>query len=158
MKKLTYLFLIVLLNVGLVYSQNIEVPSSATVVGCGDGFCSSEEDCNNCRVDCGECFTGESTPSGGGAGGGGSRYRNETPAEVIEPKPPKICEEYWICDEWSNCVDHIQIRECYDLEECDTLDFKPNEERTCGIVFLQQPPIREEFNFYPFFILLVLLI
>lgn len=39
---------------------------------CGDNFCSAQESCSNCQVDCGSCPSSSSSPSGGSGGGGGS--------------------------------------------------------------------------------------
>ncbi|MBI2672896.1 hypothetical protein HYX19_01430 [Candidatus Woesearchaeota archaeon] len=66
---------------------------------CGDNFCSSQESCSSCSVDCGSCqSTGTSgTGSGGGSGGGGSRRtfievqnlsnKSEQKKEVVEEQP-----------------------------------------------------------------------
>ncbi len=53
---------------------------------CGDGFCSIQESCSNCEVDCGSCPSSGSSPSGGsgggGSGGGGGKSFKALPANV----------------------------------------------------------------------------
>lgn len=62
---------------------------------CGDGECSSNEDCNGCSEDCGVC------DDGGDGGNLGS--------DRSSPSTGKISR--WECEEWTNC------KAIYDLED-----------------------------------------
>lgn len=153
-KKLIF-FLIILLNVYFVYSV-IDVPSNVVISGCGDGICSGNETCNNCKIDCGECFIPGSSVGGGGGGGdgGGRSWTPEKPKEIETP----TCNEYWICDNWGNCINNEQNRVCYDLEKCNTTLYKPEEKKECGqeVAFPDLPKV-EESNLFLIFILILIL-
>ncbi len=43
----------------------------------------------------------------------------------------KECRERWVCDDWQECKDNIQIRECYDTNNCGTEKNKPKTEQDC---------------------------
>lgn len=74
---------------------------------CGDRMCSIYETCSTCKEDCGEC-------------------KNET------AKPPKACEELWVCSGWSKCNElNLITRECVDVNFCGTVDKKPKEAMEC---------------------------
>ncbi|MEA3430527.1 MAG: hypothetical protein U9R08_04605 [Nanoarchaeota archaeon] len=62
--------------------------------------------------------------------------------------PPPTCEEFWICGEWSICVDGKQTRNCYDSNKCDKLvaegkilkvmrKTKPVDSRSCDSGFIE---------------------
>ncbi|MBW2990425.1 hypothetical protein KY348_01835 [Candidatus Woesearchaeota archaeon] len=84
---------------------------------CGDGTCNGAETCSNCQTDCGVCSDGSS----GGGGGGGIAYDDE---------------RYWICGNWSKCVDGGQIQNC-------THKFRSNtekiNERDCNVTTSEEP-------------------
>ncbi|MEK6861274.1 MAG: S8 family serine peptidase [Nanoarchaeota archaeon] len=68
----------------------------------------------------------------------------ETPKTIIEE--PIICTPEWSCDEWSECTDNIQTRNCIDLNNCGTFENKPSEERFCEEVEIQkeEPPLIQQ--------------
>ncbi|VVB81241.1 Uncharacterised protein [uncultured archaeon] len=68
-------------------------------------------------------------PSGGG-GGGGNRYIQITPP-VIEA--PSGCYENWACGDWSDCVNGVRTRKCYDSNNCITENLKPIESQNCSL-------------------------
>ena len=41
------------------------------------------------------------------------------------------CKEAWVCSEWSDCINGIQKKGCFDLNECNTFFNKPIDERKC---------------------------
>ncbi len=41
------------------------------------------------------------------------------------------CIESWSCTEWGECINNEQTRTCYDLNECGTEIFKPEETQAC---------------------------
>jgi len=43
-----------------------------------------------------------------------------------------VCVPSWDCNEWSECMDNLQSRQCNDLNQCGTAAGKPEEEKTCG--------------------------
>ena len=45
-----------------------------------------------------------------------------------------ICREEWNCSEWSECVDGQQTRTCVDLNQCGTVENKPEEVQECSNV------------------------
>lgn len=42
-----------------------------------------------------------------------------------------LCEEYWSCSEWSECISNTKTRECTDLNYCQTNISKPEETESC---------------------------
>ncbi len=42
-----------------------------------------------------------------------------------------ICQEKWNCSEWSECVNGTQVRNCTDLNNCNTEYYKPSTNRSC---------------------------
>tara|TARA_Y100000310_G_scaffold14191_1_gene14393 strand:+ start:163 stop:1035 length:873 start_codon:yes stop_codon:yes gene_type:complete len=44
-----------------------------------------------------------------------------------------VCVENWNCGDWDDCVDGEQIRECVDLNGCDSFEDKPSEVRECEV-------------------------
>ncbi len=56
-------------------------------------------------------------------------WRNPKPATK---KPCYLeCEEEWYCSEWSECINGIQTRECWDVNNCGTTYDKPATTRSC---------------------------
>jgi len=91
--------------------------------------------CNGCitRLDLSvQTQEGGAAPTGGGGGlilppeGTNETQANETEEE--------ICEERWVCSEWSECVNGIQTRVCRDVNECGTEKNKPLTSQPCVIV------------------------
>ncbi len=41
------------------------------------------------------------------------------------------CDENWLCSPWSECINGTSKRSCIDLNTCDTVYFKPIEEKEC---------------------------
>jgi len=57
------------------------------------------------------------------------------PPETYETCPQDCeieCIPNWECSEWSECIDGIQTRECYDLHACGTNLGRPDEIQGCG--------------------------
>ncbi|MBI2043416.1 hypothetical protein HYT25_03440 [Candidatus Pacearchaeota archaeon] len=66
---------------------------------------------------------------------------NSTVNEIAHIEIKKIseeinsfCEEYWQCDEWLECLDGLQTRTCEDLNNCGTVESKPEEEQECVVI------------------------
>ncbi len=75
-----------------------------------------------------------STGGGGGGGGGGSSSTTTTPATtVILPEEEEICSEFWICEDWSECIDGRKTRTCVDFNACGTSLSRPIEVENCII-------------------------
>ena len=55
------------------------------------------------------------------------------------------CDEEWICEDWSECYDGLQTRDCIDLNECGTEFLKPETFQDCTPQ--DQPPEQEECPF-----------
>ncbi|MEM4263639.1 MAG: right-handed parallel beta-helix repeat-containing protein, partial [Candidatus Woesearchaeota archaeon] len=75
---------------------------------------------------------GSSGRSGGGGGGGGSFYRrNQTTA--ITANTVMACQDDWICDVWSECINGMMTRECVlnDYPNCLTAAAKPATQSAC---------------------------
>ena len=64
------------------------------------------------------------------SGGGGSSSSSSSSSKSIEIKE---CKEYWICTEWSSCVDGMQTRTCNDQNNCDKIKTKPPTRLDCGL-------------------------
>ncbi len=43
----------------------------------------------------------------------------------------KACQERWICDEWGECSDGVQTRECADTNNCGSYESRPALEQEC---------------------------
>ncbi len=71
---------------------------------------------------------GVSGGSGGGGGGGGSdgSSSGSGKAKISE------CVELWQCENWSECKERKQMRNCRDLAQCKTFVLKPATERECA--------------------------
>ncbi|MFH1425199.1 MAG: right-handed parallel beta-helix repeat-containing protein [archaeon] len=46
---------------------------------------------------------------------------------------PPVCGVEWVCGNWSECVNGTQTRICSDVNNCGSLEDKPNEEQECGV-------------------------
>jgi len=65
-------------------------------------------------------FTIDSPPEGDGNGnGGGGNGGGGAPPLVLG------CVENWTCSDWTDCINKTKIRNCSDLEDCDTNKTKP---------------------------------
>ena len=129
-------------------SDGNEISSSVTFTVllsyCGDGTCDSDEDCSSCSVDCGECeeTTEEETEQEQGAT---TEETTEAVSEVQVPVTGEVssssettqteqtptCTPDWQCDEWSECIDGEQTRECNDKNNCGSDEGKPALLQSC---------------------------
>lgn len=91
------------------------------ISSCGNEYCEFWEDHGSCSLDC--PLASNNNNGGGGGGGGGN--------QIIAS-----CEPEWICDDWGDCLDGVQRRECYDAEECTLETNKPSEIQSCGGSFI----------------------
>ena len=66
----------------------------------------------------------------GGTGGSGSSGGSKSKQKVEIPAI-KQCEENWICTDWSGCVNNMQYIQCYDSNECGTIQNKPPLNKIC---------------------------
>ncbi|MBT4165679.1 hypothetical protein HOE04_01425 [archaeon] len=115
---------------------------------CGDGVCNGGDSCSNCVVDCGVCSAGEGGILGGGSGssgggGGGSPSGPSGPSggnpsglninqsSVVNVSYPSSCVETWSCKDWSECNESVQRRECSDVNDCGSEEYKPILEKEC---------------------------
>ncbi len=115
---------------------------------CGDNFCSGQESCSICSVDCGSCSgtfgsSGGSTSSGGGSGSGSSSGGSGG------GRLGYVCSVDWKCDEWAACVDGFQTRKCefakiaqrWQETPCPDLSNQPSMRQACQE---QQKPLNIE--------------
>ena len=53
---------------------------------------------------------------------------------MIKPKETEVCSctENWICDEWNECIDGKQTKNCIDANGCGTAENREEVERNCG--------------------------
>jgi len=51
--------------------------------------------------------------------------------EIPGPEPEPNCTENWTCSEWSECENDLQIRTCFDVNNCGTAKNKPSQNQTC---------------------------
>jgi len=101
-------------------------------------------------------------PTGGGGGGGRIPYEcndnidNDGDGLIDYPADPGclsiyddeeediICQQSWICSQWSKCLNNTQTRNCYDVNQCHEKlaagqvervinTTKPIEEKTCAL-------------------------
>jgi hypothetical protein len=54
----------------------------------------------------------------------------------------RSCEADWQCEEWSECINGIQTRNCADINKCETEEGKPEQRRECEIGPLTEEPFR----------------
>ena len=100
-----------------------------------------------------ETFTIQETPTGGppsGPGGGGRTPQcrdgndNDRDGKRDYPNDPGClssndnseediieCKPRWLCDDWSECINGIKTRECYDSNNCNVNTSKPNLGQEC---------------------------
>lgn len=72
------------------------------------------------------------SPTSSGGGGGGSATTT-------------TCEENWTCGEWQECNEAgLQIRACYDVNDCGTIDDIPTISQTCEYQELNDETTTEE--------------
>ncbi len=61
-------------------------------------------------------------------------YKEYEEEKSLPGEPPllPLCQEQWNCTEWGKCMPSgIQVRKCYDINNCNTTFNKPIEWRTC---------------------------
>jgi len=46
-----------------------------------------------------------------------------------------FCKESWMCQDWQKCSDNSTIRNCFDINGCNTVNEKPNTIEDCSVVF-----------------------
>ncbi len=73
----------------------------------------------------------------GGSGGKGFDPKFTTAVRDISDIPSMFennikCNELWLCGEWEECMDNVQIRTCNDLNKCKTFTELPEIQRECG--------------------------
>ena len=106
--------------------------------------------CNGCitELDLSVTYTSPPPDNGGGSsstgGGGGFVPPPENITDDDEPvdePEDEGCVEAWVCSSWSNCVDSIQTRECFDKNDCGTEVNMPFESQPCS---LKEEQIKKE--------------
>ncbi|MCK4927321.1 MAG: hypothetical protein KAS11_02560 [Candidatus Aenigmarchaeota archaeon] len=109
----------------------------------GSLSCSSE--CTIVRSGCYTRSTGgggssSSTTTGGTTTGSittttATTDDNETSDETDDTSPETTtkpgCTVNWVCSDWSECEDSVQIRRCIDANNCDIEDYRPSESQAC---------------------------
>lgn len=96
------------------------------------------------------------TPSGGGSSGGGRRITIIEEITTLEE-----CNEQWLCYDWDACVNGIQNRECYDLNDCSTTNLKPTLEKECveeEIILTEEITTGDKRNNLYLYIILVIIV
>lgn len=78
----------------------------------------------------GDISSGSSGGSSGGGGGGGGSSPTPTVGEV--------CFEDWICAKWKECSNGVQTRECFDANNCGSIDFRPKLIQDCEKEVIEQ--------------------
>lgn len=113
----------------------------------------SEENDEDSETDVAD--TGASTGSGGGGGSGAADGDDanvedgdemddseETETDTVDDNNEEDeendavedeCVEDWVCDDWSECVEGYQTRECTDENECGTDLYEPSTRQPCTI-------------------------
>lgn len=94
------------------YLSNLKIQSSSPAIDSGTAF----------SVDLYYDFNKNIRPMGSGfdIGAFESYYRTGL-----------SCDERWSCEDWSNCSDGVQIRDCIDSNSCGTTNDKPTETQSC---------------------------
>lgn len=91
-------------------------------------------DCRNNRGGGGDSSTSYNNPSGSNTGStpppATTEYEKEPTTEVTED----TCTEEWKCSVWGVCKDGIQKRNCVDVNNCGTEDYRPFETEPCPIL------------------------
>jgi len=100
---------------------------------CGDDTCNSEENCDSCSNDCGECQEDEEESET-------SEETTSTESTIGESSiitgasTENVCTSNWQCNDWSECLEGIQVRECSDLNECGSEEGKPSLSQQCEVI------------------------
>jgi len=55
-----------------------------------------------------------------------------------------VCTPNWKCSSWGECQNNTQIRVCYDMNECNTDEYKPEEVKECLVAPTAAATIDEE--------------
>jgi hypothetical protein len=82
-----------------------------------------------------EEFVAAPTPSS--SGGGGSSSGGTT---TVRDRNQDNCQESWVCDDWGECIDGTQGRECMDLRSCPLQVDRPATERACEVEVVVESP------------------
>lgn len=83
--------------------------------------------------------------STGGGGGGGGAAPTTTGGEKVVSGPSgdtsiNICQERWLCSDWSECENGIQRRTCNDESNCGTNNNEPMSAQPCSQVVEEISP------------------
>jgi len=109
---------------------------------CGDGIIQSGEQCDDGKLNgvipqnitypftycSSECKLMNLIP-GGRSGKSEKNYYHFT----------QFCDVNWKCTSWSNCINGIQTRKCYDANSCGLSYNKPDETAECDVGVLKNP-------------------
>ncbi len=109
---------------------------------CGNGICEASEKCSSCPEDClkegeiccdnityvGNCCVDADCEEGYECNITKYCYPLYIKEEIEEPE---VCEEDWLCTEWTECEENIQARGCVDRNNCGTTINKPVEVEEC---------------------------
>jgi len=110
---------------------------------CPWAFNLDQSDIDNNRVGdvCDSVESADSGSSGGGSGSGGSGGGGSSVGKDIISGE---CTELWTCGGWSGCLDERRSRKCYDLNNCGTLNSKPEEVQSCSSTVQDEKDEKEE--------------
>lgn len=133
---------------------------------CDDGNNNILDACDNqCKLTAGPPPAVVPGPSGGGGGGGGGSGRtgfynecsdfkdndNDTLIDypddlgcidgIDDTEKSEDCRSSWVCTEWGDCRNNFQVRTCTDNNNCETPQFKPIEQQSCGAAQVQPPQV-----------------
>jgi hypothetical protein len=111
---------------GVVYTNCSGIDASWT----GELSCT-----NNCLFDTSACsIPTPITPPGGGGGSGGSGGSGggDSPSGDGNTTDETGCVEDWSCNDWTSCINGLEMRTCTDSNECETEKIKPTDERGCS--------------------------
>ena len=60
-------------------------------------------------------------------------YKKKSPAIIkLEVQPCEQCDQYWVCDDWSQCNNGQQTRSCHDEHKCGLTSNKPFLSKLCN--------------------------
>ena len=77
--------------------------------------------------------SGSTSGGGGGGGGGGSALPVSTGTTVVNNTTSTVvCQEKWLCSDWSACDKGVQTRTCVDQNECATNNNEPFTSQPCA--------------------------